>query len=59
MTCTNDCSQGRKCTCMSVTMEDEQPFSFDWVMRAIWSAMRWVGVILLIAVVAFVWGYSK
>lgn len=60
----NNCHQGRDCPArkskeLPITMEDEPPFSFDWLMRVIWEAMRWVGVVLLIAVIAFVWGFKS
>ena len=62
MTCTNDCSQGRRCTCrpageLQITMADE--FTFDWVMRWLWTGMALLVFFSMIAIIAFVWGYLK
>lgn len=62
MTCTHDCNQGRDCECqqaceLPITMSDE--FNFDWVMRLLWDAMRWVGLVLSLIATAFFIGYKS
>ena len=61
MTCTQNCRQGRDCTCqqaceLPLTMAEE--FSFEWAIRWLWTGMAWLGFFSMISIIAFLWGYS-
>ena len=61
MSCAHDCNQGRACKCqqaceLPITMAEE--FTFEWVIRWLWTGMAWLGFFAMIALIAFMWGYS-
>ena len=61
MSCTQDCNQGRACKCqqaceLPITMADE--FTFEWVIRWLWTGMAWLGFFSMLALIGFLWGYS-
>ena len=59
MSCNQNCKQGRDCLCgeLPVTMAEE--FTFEWVVRWLWTGMAWLGFFGMIALIAFMWGYAS
>ena len=59
MTCNHNCDQGRTCTCLPITMEDEPLITFEKVMDYIVTLLAGVGMVSVIVMIAFWLGYSK
>lgn len=57
MTCTHDCNQGRACTCMPITMEDDEPVvTFDNIVDYAFSLFAAIGVLATTGGIAFLVG---
>jgi hypothetical protein len=52
-TCNQDCNQGRTCDC------DDQPvYDFDYIAEIFRDLFALIGFVLMLALIAFVWGYN-
>lgn len=68
--CNHNCNQGRDCparkaeakpepTALSITMEDELPFSFDWAARLVRNFFAAFGFIAMIGLICFSYGWKS
>lgn len=60
--CNGDCQQSDTCPArkpLPITMEDEPPFGFDWSMRLLRDFCAAAGLIAMVGLIAFFFGYKS
>lgn len=58
MRCTQDCNQGRACKCLPITTEDDPVYDFDYIAEIFRDLFALIGFVLMLALIAFAWGYN-